>query len=124
MHQLELRMALLALCAGPLGCGGQKEPGPVTWATTAAEHREAVGRQFTYACPSGGSVSQSWGTDLYTDDSSICTAAVHAGLVDVESGGTVTIEMRPGEGSYTGSRRNGVSTGHFGAWANAFSFKR
>ena len=57
-----------------------------------------------------------WGTDVYTHDSSVCTAAVHVGRITLASGGTVTIEMRPGQASYLGSTRNGITSNSYGAW--------
>lgn len=95
-----------------------------TWSTTAAELREETGSEFTYECPSGGHIVAIWGTDTYSDDSSICTAAVHAGVIDLEGGGEVTFKMRPGLTDYAGSRRNDVTSGALGPWDNAFSFVR
>lgn len=63
-----------------------------------------------------------WGTDVYTNDSSVCTAAVHAGLIDFEAGGVVVIEMRPGESSYIGTTANGVTTQSYGSWGGSFVF--
>ena len=40
-----------------------------------------------------GSAGPVYGTDIYSDDSSICTAAVHAGRVDFAEGGLVTIQI-------------------------------
>jgi hypothetical protein len=64
-----------------------------------------------------------WGTDIYTLDSSICTAAVHAGKIKLESGGPVTIEMRPGEKSYKGSERNGITTRDYAEYGASFVVK-
>jgi hypothetical protein len=90
------------------------------WAATASEHRGLVGEQFDYDCPAGGSAHIVWGVDLYTDDSSVCTAAVHAGVITLDDGGTVTIEMRAGEDSYEGSERNGITTSSYGQWGGSF----
>ena len=46
-----------------------------------------------------------WGTDLYTDDSSVCTAAVHAGTFTYELGGVIVFEPRAGAESYEGTSR-------------------
>ena len=54
------------------------------------------GAHYVYTCPFYGVAGSIWGTDVYTDDSSVCTAAVHAGLITLAGGGTVTIEIRPG----------------------------
>jgi hypothetical protein len=105
-------------------CSACSSSAVITWNTTAAEHREETGSQFTYECPSGGLIVAIWGTDTYSDDSSICTAAVHAGLIDLEQGGEVTIKMRPGLTDYASSRRHDVTSGELGPWDNAFTFIR
>jgi hypothetical protein len=64
-----------------------------------------------------------WGTDTYTADSSICTAALHAGKITRDRGGIVTIELRPGEAVYTGSLRNGVQSTDYGAYGRSYVFK-
>ncbi len=97
-------------------------PGAVAWATTAADHRGQNGQRFTYACPAGGSPSRARGTDVYTDDSSICTAAVHAGRINPSIGGAVTIEIKPGQNSYMGTGRNGILSEGYGAWTGSFVF--
>ena len=62
------------------------------------------------------------GTDIYTSDSSPCTAAVHAGLIDFEDGGVVIIQMLPGQDSYVGTTANGVTSGSWASWAGSFVF--
>lgn len=97
-------------------------PAVSNWARTATEHRERVGERFTYACPAGGTTHPVWGTVVYTDDSSVCTAAVHAGRITVEEGGRVTILMQPGQESYDGTERNGVHSAGWGSWGGSFVF--
>jgi hypothetical protein len=109
------------------GGGGNTGGGvPIDWGRNyAAEHRGKNGQRFTYSCPGNGRTNERvWGTDIYTDDSSICTAAVHVGLITFASGGTVTIEIRPDPGSYTSSARNGVTSEGFGGWRGSFVFVR
>jgi hypothetical protein len=96
---------------------------PINWGTQADSLRGRNGQQITYVCPGGGSISNRvWGTNLYTDDSSICSAAVHAGYIEAASGGTVTIEIRPGQSSYQGVTRNGVTSRGYGSWPGSFVF--
>ena len=83
-------------------------------------HRGLNGEQFEYECPVGGTLRFVWGTDVYTDDSSVCTAGVHVGVITLESGGTVTIEIRPGQDAYVASERNGVTTLDYPAWGGSF----
>jgi ABC-type transport system substrate-binding protein len=93
------------------------------WSAHAVGHRDQVGEEFTYDCPPADEsrTDTVWGTDVYTDDSSVCTAAVHAGAITVEDGGEVTIEIRPGQDSYEGTERNGIETSHYGPWGGSFA---
>ena len=95
------------------------------WTTMATSYRGKICQQFTFQFPAGGTVSSRlWGTDIYTDDSSIGTAAMHAGLITAEKGGTVTIEIRAGQSAYAGSTRNGVTSSAWGAYEGSFVFVR
>jgi hypothetical protein len=92
------------------------------WRATAQFLRGANGERIEHACPAGVMAVPIWGEDVYTDDSAICTAAVHAGLITRGEGGTVTIEIRPGQNAYTGSRRNGIQSDPWDAWDGSFVF--
>ena len=97
---------------------------PVLWNTSASSIVSfETGKTFKFKCPSGGKESTVWGTDIYTLDSSICNAAVHDGKLASESGGSVTIELRPGESSYKGSTRNGIKTNDYGQYGRSFVVK-
>ena len=74
---------------------------------------------ITGAASTGGSV---WGTDIYTDDSDIRKAAVHAGVIQNGENKTVYIEVLPGNPSYSGSFRNSVSTFPYGNWQGSYKF--
>lgn len=80
------------------------------------------GERYAFRCPPGKPVpSRVSGSGPYTDDSSICTAAVHAGAIHAKDGGDVTIEIRPGEPRYAGSERNYVKSGSYDAkWDGSF----
>jgi hypothetical protein len=110
--------AIVALAA----CGSSVKHGGDDWSATATEYRGQNGAHYTYGCPANGTPGSPWGTDLYTDDSSVCSAAVHAGLITATQGGTVVIEIRPGADSYTGSTRNGVKTVDYGKWSGSYVF--
>jgi LCCL domain/von Willebrand factor type A domain len=72
--------------------------------------------------PRASSQGSVWGTDVYTADSSICRAAVHAGVITA-SGGKVTVYALPGQASYAGTERRGVSSSSFGEYGQSFGFK-
>lgn len=95
------------------------------WARTSNRlqpHME-IGERFRYGCPPGGTLFPVWGTRTYTSDSSICSAAVHAGLITLETGGTVTFELRRGRDSYRGTRRHGVTSRDWPQpWPHSFVF--
>jgi hypothetical protein len=63
-----------------------------------------------------------WGTDIYTDDSSICRAALHAGKVP-PTGGIVTVSREPGRQLYVGTSRNGVLTNDFPPFPVSITFR-
>jgi hypothetical protein len=90
------------------------------WSADARSLRDKTGSRFTYVCPADGRPSQIWGTDIYTDDSSVCMAAVHKGVITVADGSTVVVEHLPGRESYTGSTRNGVTSANWGSYAGSF----
>jgi hypothetical protein len=96
---------------------------PVLWNTSPSMVSFETGKTYKFKCPSLGKESSVWGTDIYTLDSSICNAAVHAGKVTMASGGSVTIELRPGESSYKGSTRNGIKTNDYGAYGQSYVVK-
>lgn len=115
--------------AGPSAAtpGPTRPPSPpplvrIAWTAQASEHRGAIGRTFEYACPPNGEPGRIWGMDTYTDDSAVCTAAVHQGLITLETGGSVTIVMRAGLPAYRGGVANGVSSEPWEAWPGSYGF--
>ena len=57
----------------------------------------------------------------YTDDSHICTAAVHAGVITAQAGGTISVKPQPGRESYPASTANGVTTLDYGSWQASYT---
>lgn len=94
----------------------------ISWEKTAASWDQTPGYAVEATCAANGTLGSVWGTDLYTADSSVCTAAVHAGLIDLRAGGPVKLEMRPGASSYEGSTRNGVESKQYGEYGSSFAF--
>jgi hypothetical protein len=97
-----------------------KEVTPIDWDTSAAGFQGQTGKTYAFRCPAEGSAKPIYGSDIYTDDSSICTAAVHVGLISVESGGLVTIESRPGRSTYGSTTRHGIKSINFGEYGRSF----
>ena len=73
-------------------------------------------------CPADIETSSLWGDYVYTHDSSICTAAVHAGVINQAVGGNVIAKLKPGQESYSSATRNGITSSSWGAWSFSYVF--
>jgi hypothetical protein len=90
---------------------------------TLVGHRAEVGKTLLFEV-TGSDSGAVWGTDIYTDDSSLAAAAVHAGAVAAGQKGVVKVTVLPGQDSYPGSPRNGVTSGSWGNWVGSFRVER
>jgi hypothetical protein len=74
-----------------------------------------IGKTYGCACPPSvlansppaGSV---YGTVVYTSDSNICVAAVHAGALKAATAGRVSVQMIDSPAVYKGTTQNGVKS--------------
>ena len=82
-------------------------------------YRDKVGQTFSFSI-TGSIEGPVWGTDIYTDDSNLAVAAVHAGAINIGEKKTVHIKILPGEQNYEGSVRNGVTSSSYGAWEGSY----
>ncbi len=94
----------------------------IGWGDNAQTWSDEVGAVVAITLPPGGQYYTIWGTDTYTDDSSIGTAAVHAGLISFAEGGTVYIEMTGEQSEFPGTMRNGLTSNNYGYWGGSFRF--
>lgn len=78
----------------------------------------AVAVQFGGAIV-GGAV---WGSDIYTLDSSLAMAAVHAGVLKNGETGIVTVAILGPQNSFAASTRNGITSSSWGPFPGAFKF--
>ncbi len=111
-------VSALAVSAAPAGAV------EIDWQTSPLDLdlRGMNGARYAFRCPRGEPLARHViGSGPYTDDSSICSAAVHAGALHDGGGGDVTIEIRPGEAQYAGSERNTIhSSAYDHAWSGSF----
>jgi hypothetical protein len=63
---------------------------------------------------------QLWGTDVYTGDSALSVAAVHAGLVKPGATEVLKVTVVAPLQRYPGSIRNGVTSHDFGRYGTAY----
>ncbi|MBU1220665.1 hypothetical protein KKF34_16400 [Myxococcota bacterium] len=81
---------------------------------------------YKFVCPSNCRVTGATtlkGTDEYSKYTSVCLAAVHAGVLKKGQGGEVTIQVNRGRyRQYTGSKRNGLTSTSDGTNGESFTF--
>jgi hypothetical protein len=65
-----------------------------------------------------------WGTDVYTADSALAAAAVHAGAVKVGETAVVRVTVMPPLAQYQGSVRNDVTSHDYGRFGTAYRVDR
>lgn len=68
----------------------------------------------------GESEGPLWGTDVYTGDSALAVAAVHAGLVKAGEQAVVKVSVVEPLAQYQGSVRHGVTSHDFGRYGSAY----
>jgi hypothetical protein len=97
------------------------------WRWTAEHLRGQNGAVATFACPPGGPPVDAdlvryavWGSNPYTDDSSVCRAGVHAGVITEEEGGEVTVSILPGMSWYPPTYANGIQTSFWASWIGSY----
>ncbi|CAF3361865.1 unnamed protein product [Rotaria sp. Silwood2] len=97
---------------------------PVTYEISSPNlsgYRNKVGHMYSFIV-TGTIVGSVWGTDIYTDDSNLATAAVHAGVANNNETKVVHIKILPGQSSYEGTIRNGVTSLPFDVWKGSYTF--
>jgi hypothetical protein len=82
-----------------------------------------VGKTFSFRVV--GAVNGSvWGTQVYTTDSTLATAAVHAGLLRPGQAGVVRVTIVPPPPAFAGSNQHGVASAAYGPYNGAFKVSR
>ena len=81
---------------------------------------EPVGATY-YFRVTGKSEGPLWGTDVYTGDSALSVAAVHAGQVKVGETAIVKVKVISPPCAFAGSIRHGVTSHDFGRYGSAYS---
>lgn len=106
IRQLQARVAMQSAAVSP-------DPGSLT------EFNSRIGESF-YFLVTGSTTDSVWGTDVYTDDSRLATAAVHAGVLAPGQTGVVRVTILPGQSSYQGTTRYRVTSHPWGSWVASY----
>jgi hypothetical protein len=80
----------------------------------------AADGELTCACPENPSGSV-WGSGVYTTDSDLCTAALHAGLITA-GGGKIRAKMTGGCANYPSTTAHAITSQAWGAFGASFYF--
>lgn len=109
---------------GSYSFGNTVKPSVANAPTNMTGYRGNSGQVYTFNVV-GTQSGTVWGgaTGIYTDDSPLGTAAVHAGLVSVGGQAIIKVRVLGPKGSYQGSSKNGITTKNYGAFQGSYSFE-
>jgi hypothetical protein len=107
----------LAVGADPRSINAAPDPGNLQG------FQGQIGKSFWFKV-TGALNGQVWGTKVYTSDSRLAAAAVHAGLLKAGQTGLIRVKIVAPPPTYEGSTRNGVVSAPYGAWPGAYRFIR
>ena len=118
-------LSLGAASSGPISSntgGGQRDDDPeargIRWSDSlyGLGLNDNNGKRYTFRCPAAPSrLPVIYGAGTYTSDSSVCSAAVHSGVI-TRAGGTVPVAVGPGQDSYRASMQNGITSYVYGGY--------
>ena len=88
------------------------------------EFRGRVGETLTFRVTGNPAAGSVWGSDVYTDDSTLAAAAVHAGVLGPGETGLVKVTILPGQDRYDAATRHGITSGSYGPWTGSYRVER
>ena len=77
--------------------------------------------EYACTCAPGDFDGSVWGTGIYTSDSHLCSAALHAGAVG-RNGGDIFVVARAGLEKYPSTTQNGVTSSDWGSYSSSIEF--
>uniref|UniRef100_A0A1I8J6D2 VWFA domain-containing protein n=1 Tax=Macrostomum lignano TaxID=282301 RepID=A0A1I8J6D2_9PLAT len=86
-----------------------------------SSYKSKVGQCFEFRV-TGRLRGNVWGSGIYTADSSLSKAAVHAGIVRNGQTKYIRVRVLRGRSSYRSTRRNGVKTRRYGRYRLSYKF--
>ncbi len=114
-HSLRSLLQAEPTAAESKTAGPQPDPGNLSART------DRIGKILRFQV-TGNQAGAIWGTDVYTADSALAVAAVHAGILQPGESGVVKIKFVTAPAGYTASQANGVDSYDWGAYPRAFKF--
>lgn len=120
-HTISVTWFIVSLL-GPMPLRAQQFSLFIDGQLTASPYSAAVGTGRIFICKANLEIQRVWGTDVYTDDTPICSAAVHAGVITQAQGGVVRLVIGDGLATYTASTRNGITSLAWTANRRSYTF--
>ncbi|HTN74851.1 MAG TPA: LCCL domain-containing protein, partial [Pirellulaceae bacterium] len=105
--------SLLADAAEPEPVRIDADPGNL------AMYTDKVGKSFAFKV-TGRAAGIVWGTGIYTTDSTLAVAAVHAGALKLDETGVVRVTILPEQPAFRGSEANGISSSPWSGYPAAY----
>jgi RHS repeat-associated protein len=89
-------------------------------------YRGRLGEKINFLVRGNAAAGGVWGTGIYTDDSRLASAAVHARVLRTGELAVVTVTILPGQnGGYAGSTQNGVTSSPYALpWGGSYTISR
>jgi hypothetical protein len=87
------------------------------------QYQQQIGMTFRFRV-TGALGGRLWGTDVYTLDSSLETAAVHAGVLKPGQTGIVKVKIVPSPQNFQASTRHGVTSEGYQQYPAAYRFMK
>ena len=90
---------------------------------TLSDFANRIGESFYFEVV-GSSANSAWGTEVYTYDSNLATAAVHSGVLRNGQRGIVKVTMLKSSDAHRGTTQNDVTTSNWGPYLASFTVER
>lgn len=84
------------------------------------QFRGQIGRTYLFHTK-GASTGTIWGAGIYTDDSPLAVAAVHAGVLKDGQDGVVRVTIQPGLPAYEGNLQNNLQSNPYGPFPGSYT---
>lgn len=106
-----------------LGAAAASDEGVLPAPVSLTVYQNQIGKSFLFRV-TGSLAGSVWGTGVYTLDSPLGAAAVHAGVLKPDETDVVRVTILPSPPAFTGSAANGVQSTSFGPFPAAYSVER
>lgn len=93
----------------------------LTAPTNLSSWRSRMGGVFFFKVTANAKAGSVWGTNVYTHDTALAAAVVHAGVLRDGETGTVRVTISPAQTSFVGSTLNGLTSNSFGAYDGSYT---